>query len=402
MKAAGLAGVSRRKGTRTTFRDERVRPACDLVDRNFHADEPNQLWVADITPASVLCSGGLVGWNRCTPRDLVHQGAPRVMQVRLHANATTTPKVRAYIQQSTAPVSVLAAELGVSEQTIRRWRGRSSVLDRSHAPMRPTSRLSPLEERLICELRSELALPLDDITEVMRRCVRDTISRSGVHRCLVRNGLNRKPRPEPPEVGVFENVTIGFIHADLKHLTSLCGHKSYVFVARDRATRFVHVEVTKSRSATTIAACLERFLDAFAYPVHVILTDNGSEFTDRFAVDMKDKPEGKPSGRHPFDRVCAARAIEHRLIKPFTPKTNGMVERFNRRLAEALRNAPPASRNAGKNRFATHDERNQFIHGFVHVYNRTRLRCLGYHTPLQALSNPPEHNTFAGAGSFAC
>ncbi len=49
MKAAGLAGISRRKGPRTTFRDERVRPACDLVDRNFHADEPNRLWVADIT-----------------------------------------------------------------------------------------------------------------------------------------------------------------------------------------------------------------------------------------------------------------------------------------------------------------------------------------------------------------
>jgi len=49
MKAAGIAGVSRRKGARTTFRDERVRPASDLVDRNFHADEPNQLWVADIT-----------------------------------------------------------------------------------------------------------------------------------------------------------------------------------------------------------------------------------------------------------------------------------------------------------------------------------------------------------------
>jgi putative transposase len=49
MKAAGLAGVSRRKGARTTFRDVRVRPACDLVDRNFHADEPNQLWVADLT-----------------------------------------------------------------------------------------------------------------------------------------------------------------------------------------------------------------------------------------------------------------------------------------------------------------------------------------------------------------
>jgi len=49
MKAMGLAGVSRRKGSRTTFRDERVRPACDLVDRNFYADAPDRLWVADIT-----------------------------------------------------------------------------------------------------------------------------------------------------------------------------------------------------------------------------------------------------------------------------------------------------------------------------------------------------------------
>jgi len=49
MKAAGLAGVSRRKGARTTLRDERVRPACDLVDRNFYADSPDRLWVADIT-----------------------------------------------------------------------------------------------------------------------------------------------------------------------------------------------------------------------------------------------------------------------------------------------------------------------------------------------------------------
>ena len=49
MKAAGIAGVSRRKSARTTVRDARLRPASDLVDRNFHAEEPNQLWVADIT-----------------------------------------------------------------------------------------------------------------------------------------------------------------------------------------------------------------------------------------------------------------------------------------------------------------------------------------------------------------
>jgi putative transposase len=49
MKAVGIAGISRRKSCRTTFRDGRLRPACDLVDRNFHTDEPNRLWVADIT-----------------------------------------------------------------------------------------------------------------------------------------------------------------------------------------------------------------------------------------------------------------------------------------------------------------------------------------------------------------
>jgi transposase InsO family protein len=46
MKAAGLRGVSRRRGTRTTIRDERLQPASDLVDRNFYAHEPNVLWGA--------------------------------------------------------------------------------------------------------------------------------------------------------------------------------------------------------------------------------------------------------------------------------------------------------------------------------------------------------------------
>lgn len=48
MQAEGLRGVCRRKRTRTTVRDGQ-RPAPDLVDRNFSAEGPNQLWVADIT-----------------------------------------------------------------------------------------------------------------------------------------------------------------------------------------------------------------------------------------------------------------------------------------------------------------------------------------------------------------
>ena len=50
MRAAGLVGASRRRsGVTTIRRDKEARPARDLVDRNFVAARPNQLWVADIT-----------------------------------------------------------------------------------------------------------------------------------------------------------------------------------------------------------------------------------------------------------------------------------------------------------------------------------------------------------------
>ena len=49
MSAAGIQGVSPRKWTTTTVRRENARPAPDLVDRDFTASGPDQLWVADIT-----------------------------------------------------------------------------------------------------------------------------------------------------------------------------------------------------------------------------------------------------------------------------------------------------------------------------------------------------------------
>ena len=49
MKAAGLRGASRRKRPSTTTQEEGTRPAPDLVERDFSASGPDQLWVADIT-----------------------------------------------------------------------------------------------------------------------------------------------------------------------------------------------------------------------------------------------------------------------------------------------------------------------------------------------------------------
>lgn len=74
MRRAGIAGVSRRKGFKTTVRDRDARPAPDLVERCFSAERPDQLWVADITHiptyagflflAVVLdvCTRRIVGW----------------------------------------------------------------------------------------------------------------------------------------------------------------------------------------------------------------------------------------------------------------------------------------------------------------------------------------------------
>ena len=77
MRNAGLAGVTRRKRAVTTVRDG-ARQAPDLVNRNFTADKPDMLWVADITYiptwagflylAVVLdaFSRRIVGWSMAT------------------------------------------------------------------------------------------------------------------------------------------------------------------------------------------------------------------------------------------------------------------------------------------------------------------------------------------------
>jgi transposase len=320
------------------------------------------------------------------------------MDLSLHANATTTPKVRAYIQRSRKPAAELATELGVSETTIRRWRERTTVTDRSHIPKKLISSLSAIEEALVCELRTKLQLSLDDITEVMRRCVNAELSRSAIHRCLKRHGLSRRPQADKPAIGVFEQATVGFIHIDLKHLPALQRCKSYAFVAIDRATRYVYLEIHRRRDGDTAAGFLNRFLAHFPHQVHTILTDNGSEFTDRFAVDMKDKPADRPSGRHPFDRICTKHKINHRLTKPYRPQTNGLVERFNRRIVEAIGQQP--KRGIAHRLFSSHADRDAFLGRFVADYNRTRLKCLGYLAPLQALANPPGPNTFAGTSGI--
>jgi hypothetical protein len=88
---------------------------------------------------------------------------------------------------------------------------------------------------------------------------------------------------------------------------------------------------SKTRPASSTPCAGNRYRRHPPIKISNILTDNGSQFTDRFST--KDK---KPSGDHAFDQACRSMAIEHRLAPSRHPQTNGMVERFNGRINELL------------------------------------------------------------------
>ena len=79
------------------------------------------------------------------------------------ARATTTPKVRAAIQASDEPASVLAERFGTTEQTIYKWRHRESVHDRSHMPLHLQTTLTPAQEAVAVVLRRALLVSIDDL-----------------------------------------------------------------------------------------------------------------------------------------------------------------------------------------------------------------------------------------------
>ncbi len=104
-------------------------------------------------------------------------------------------------------------------------------------------------------------------------------------------------------------------------------------MAIDRATRRVFVQVKSNKAAANAKAFLKASYKAFPIKISKLLTDNGKEFTDRLFASR----EREPSGNHEFDQLCEPLSIKHRLTKPRTPRTNGMVERFNGRIADVLK-----------------------------------------------------------------
>ena len=305
----------------------------------------------------------------------------------IHPQARTTPQIREEIKaHKGVKQKDLARKYNVTAQTIRKWQKREDPVDKSHRPNRLQTKLTPEQESLVVELRKTLLLPLDDLLVITREFIHPEATRSGIHRTLARHGVSnlkallreRAEEGEAPEkvVKTFKDYVPGFVHVDVKYLPKMADKPSrdYLFVAIDRATRWVYLEILPNKSARQAQGFLKRLIKKAPFVITKLLTDNGKEFTDRFIATG----QRQPTGNHPFDQVCQEQDIEHRLIKPRHPQTNGMVERFNGRISEILKST----------HFVSSQDLQTTLKQYEKIYNHhIPQKNLGHITPIQAMKN---------------
>ena len=264
------------------------------------------------------------------------------MSHTLHSKARTTPSIREEIRTCGLSERQAAKKYNVTRSTVRKWRVREDSADRSHKAHTYHTTLTELEEAVVVSLRETLFLPLDDLLFVTQTYLNSAASRSGLSRCLARHGLSRLrdilPKAEGEEEApkkTFKDYEPGFLHIDIKYLPKMPDEEQrrYLFVAIDRATRWVFLHVYDEQTSASSTDFLARVQAAAPMKITKILTDNGTQFTDRFTA--KDK---QPSGGHAFDQACARLGIEHRLCPPRHPQTFRLrrtLQRAHQRAAQA-------------------------------------------------------------------
>ena len=245
----------------------------------------------------------------------------------LHGCARTTEAVRREIQNSKESVKVLSERLGLNYKTVLKWKRRDFVHDMPMGSKDPHSTVLTREEEAICvAFRKHSLLPLDDCLFALRDQI-PHLSRSSLHRLFQRNGISKLPENEEKKPKKkFKKYPIGYFHIDITEVRTE-GGKLYLFVAIDRTSRFVYVELSEKQGKMQAAQFLRNLIEKVPYKIHTILMDNGVQFTNH-ARNHKTLP-------HIFDRVCEENGIEHRLTLPAHPWTNGQVERMNKTIKDA-------------------------------------------------------------------
>jgi transposase-like protein len=297
------------------------------------------------------------------------------MAAGLHGCARTTPRVRAELQAAQKATRALAAQYGLNPKTVAKWRRRTTTADQPMGPSHPRSTvLSEAKEAIIDEFRRRTLLPLDDVLGCLRESI-PKLSRSALHRCLERHGISRLPK-DPENTSkrkCFAETKIGYVHIDGCELRSAEG-KTHMFLAIDRVSKFVYVELHPAATMLIGAAFLRSVIAVFPYEIHTVLTDNGVAFADQ--PRYRSGPTARFRG-HAFDRVCRQHGITHKLTKPYHPWTNGQAERMNRTIKDAT---------VKVFYYETLECLSAHVQAFVTAYNFAKhLKALKWRTPFQVI-----------------
>ena len=286
----------------------------------------------------------------------------------LHGCAATTEAIRRAIQNSEESLRVLSARYGINQKTVAKWRKRTSVGDMPTGPKDVKSTvLSVEDEAIIVAFRKHTLLPLDDCLYALQPTV-PHLTRSSLHRCLQRHDISRLPDIDgnKPVKKKFKVYPIGYFHVDIAEVQTAEG-KLYLFVAIDRTSKFVYVELHVKAGKMVAAAFLNNLIAAVPYAIHIVLTDNGIQFTNHERHIF--------ASEHIFDRVCGTHEIEHRLTKIKHPWTNGQVERMNRTIKDAT---------VKRFHYDDHDQLRKHLANFISAYNfGRRLKTLKGLTPYE-------------------
>ncbi len=240
-----------------------------------------------------------------------------------HSNAKTNQHQRNIIQNSFCSNVELARRFGINVKTVAKHKNRNYLEDKSSRPQTIHYSLNEIQKEVIRVIRTLTWCSLDDLVDTVRSSFKQA-NRSNVYRTLKAQGISAVPEEKKREAKKFKEYQPGYLHIDVTYLPKIDGQRHYLFVCIDRATRTLYYQIYKNKTAVNAVDFLKQCKDFYPFYISHILTDNGLEFTDRFARGNKE-----PSGNHKFDKACQEYSIEHRLTAPATPQTNGMVERVN-------------------------------------------------------------------------
>jgi transposase InsO family protein len=284
-------------------------------------------------------------------------------------------------------VTKAAIRYNINRQYIYRWRSRydgtlQSLANRSHRPHSHPNQHTPEEIKLINDMRRRNPNAGLVVFWVKLRQRGYTRSISGLYRFLRKHGQmavklpNPKYKPKPYEKMQYPGQRV---QIDVKFVPSACivgegkGSKWYQYTFIDEYSRFRYLEAFEEHSTYSSAEFIKHCVAAFPYAIECVQTDNGAEFTNRL--------NSKGTRRETlFEATLKSLGIRHKLIRPFTPRHNGKVERSHRKDNEEF---------YASHTFYSFDDFKKQLAVRQRAYNNFPMRPLNWHSPKHVLFSFP-------------